>query len=73
MSPSTPIVADRAVHWRHLEQYATEVLCPVDEERPLVFATVYEAVAAARQLGGCALARCLHAPMRWVLVRPLSD
>jgi hypothetical protein len=46
------------------------VLCPENEDRPVVFKDVYQAVEAARQLGGCALGRCLHAPMRWVLIRP---
>ena len=71
--PTEIVVANRAVRWLHLEQYDAEVICPVDDDRPLAFATVYRAVEAARQLGGCSLARCLHAPMRWVLLRPRSD
>jgi hypothetical protein len=59
----------RPLHWRYFEQYRAEVLCPAGQDRPLVFATVFKAVDAARRLGGCALGRCLHAPMRWVLIR----
>ena len=55
--------------WLYLEQYGSDVLCVAEEPRPRVFPTVFAAVEAARELGGCALARCLHAPMRWVLVR----
>ena len=59
-----------AVHWRYLDQYGNEVLCAIGDRKPVVFRTVYEAVATSRRLGGCSLGRCLHAPMRWVLLRP---
>jgi hypothetical protein len=61
--------AHASLHWRYLEQYGSEVLCLADDARPLVFSTVYRAIDTARRLGDCALARCLHAPMRWVLLR----
>jgi hypothetical protein len=67
MTPTTR--ANRPHRWLYLEQYGAEVLCPAAEPRPLVFATVFKAVEAARRLGGCALGRCLHAPMRWVVLR----
>ena len=56
--------------WVYLDQYGAEVLCSASDSRPHVFATVYEALAMSRRLGGCSLGRCLHAPMRWVLLRP---
>ncbi|HEX5648213.1 MAG TPA: hypothetical protein VFX69_01040 [Steroidobacteraceae bacterium] len=59
-----------ALHWRYLDQYGAEVLCATEGRKPIVFRTVYEAVEASRRLGGCSLGRCLHAPMRWVLLRP---
>jgi hypothetical protein len=62
-SPGSPL------SWRYLEQYGSEVLCVDGDERPLVFGDVFKAVERARELGGCALGRCLHAPMRWVLIR----
>lgn len=62
--------ADASLRWLYFEQYGSEVLCLADDPRPLVFGTVYRAIDTARRLGGCALARCLHAPMRWVLLRP---
>ena len=71
MTPATD--APGAVHWRYLDQYGGEVLCTGGEKQPVVFRTVYEAVAASRSLGGCSLGRCLHAPMRWVLLRPVED
>jgi hypothetical protein len=58
------------LHWRYVDQYGGEVLCAAAAPRPVVFRTVYEAVATSRRLGGCSLGRCLHAPMRWVLLRP---
>jgi len=58
--------------WRYLPQYGAEVLCRATEPQPHVFATVYEALAISRRLGGCSLGRCLHAPMRWVLLRSLD-
>ena len=58
------------LRWLYLEQYGSEVLCLADAARPQVFPTVFKAVEAAREQGGCALGRCLHAPMRWVLIRP---
>ena len=64
--------ANASLRWLYLEQYGSEVLCLEDDARPVVFGTVYRAVDAARRLGGCALARCLHAPMRWVLLRPVD-
>lgn len=63
-------LTNASLRWLYLEQYGSDVLCLADDPRPLVFGTVYRAIDAARRLGGCALARCLHAPMRWVLVRP---
>lgn len=68
---NTPAIeSSGAVHWRYLDQYGGEVLCANEDARPVVFRDVYEAVAASRRLGGCSLGRCLHAPMRWVLLRP---
>jgi len=67
MTPATE--APSAVHWRYLDQYGGEVLCATEGRKPVVFRTVYEAIAASRKLGGCSLGRCLHAPMRWVLLR----
>jgi hypothetical protein len=58
-----------AARWRYLDQYCAEVLCTDDGQKPYVFRTVYEAIEASRRLGGCSLGRCLHAPMRWVLLR----
>jgi hypothetical protein len=58
-----------AAHWAYLDQYGGEVLCATEGRKPFVFRTVYEAVEASRRLGGCSLGRCLHAPMRWVLLR----
>jgi hypothetical protein len=58
-----------AAHWAYLDQYGAEVLCATEGQKPFVFRTVYEAVEASRRLGGCSLGRCLHAPMRWVLLR----
>ena len=58
-----------AAQWAYLDQYGAEVLCATEEQKPFVFRTVYEAVAASRRLGGCSLSRCLHAPMRWVVLR----
>ena len=69
---STDLRANTSLHWRYVEQYGSEVLCLEDDSRPLVFGTVYRAIDVARRLGGCALARCLHAPMRWVLLRAAS-
>jgi hypothetical protein len=66
-----PSSAGENLRWQYLEQYGSEVLCRADEPRPHVFPTVFEAVAAAREQGGCALGRCLHAPMRWVLIKPM--
>ena len=63
----------RAGHWVYLDQYGAEVLCATGARKPFVFRTVYEAVAASRRLGGCSLDRCLHAPMRWVLLRSAED
>lgn len=68
MSPDTESAG--SVHWRYLDQYGGEVLCATAQRQPVVFRTVYEAVAASRRLGGCSLGRCVHAPMRWVLLRP---
>jgi hypothetical protein len=59
-----------ALRWLYLDQYGAEVLCATGEQKPFAFRTVYEAVATSRRLGGCSLGRCLHAPMRWVLLRP---
>ena len=60
------------LHWRYLDQYGGEVLCAAAARRPVVFRTVYEAVETSRRLGGCSLGRCLHAPMRWVLLRAVD-
>jgi hypothetical protein len=65
-----PSPTEDPLRWLYLDQYGSEVLCVEGESRPRVFPTVFKAVAAARELGGCALGRCLHAPMRWVLIRP---
>ena len=64
--------ANPGLCWRYLEQYQAEVLCLATEPKPHVFATVYEALAMSRRLGGCSLGRCLHAPMRWVLLRAID-
>ncbi len=72
-SMAADLRTNASVRWLHVEQYGSDVLCFADDSQPLVFATVFRAVEAARRVGGCALARCLHAPMRWVLVRPIDD
>ncbi|HET7204850.1 MAG TPA: hypothetical protein VFI92_15930 [Steroidobacteraceae bacterium] len=69
---ASDIRPNASLRWMYFEQYGSEVLCLRDDSRPLVFGTVYRAIGAARRLGGCALARCLHAPMHWVLLRPVE-
>lgn len=71
--PAVPSPADPTLRWLYLEQYGAEVLCLADEARPRVYSTVFQAVEAARARGGCSLGRCLHAPMRWVLIRAAEE